>query len=264
MGIGKILDATFSVVRRSFGRLFLVGLIAGFAPALPWLIAVVMGTVAPTSFASVAQLAIFASTILVLGIIPAAIVTLWCHMVGIGIVADVYMGRQRTLGEQLRCVGFGEYFRAIGVTILMIMLTLLGVMALVVPGIYILLVSMFVLPLIVIEKRRAGATIARAFELVRGHWWRTAFTVFILSLIHGIIVGVSAAPLEFTKLSSDPVNGGYLLILSLSAVLQWIIGAIAFGLVPAVTTLICFDLRNRKEATDLDQMSDAIQVQVTA
>ena len=74
----------------------------------------------------------------------------------------------------------------------------LGLIALVVPGLFLLTIWAVIAPVIVIERRRALEAFGRSRALVRGHGW----TVFAIVLITGLMSLVAATLLQaaFTSL----------------------------------------------------------------
>ena len=68
----------------------------------------------------------------------------------------------------------------------------LGLIALVVPGLFLLTIWAVIAPVIVIEKRRALESFGRSRELVRGHGW----TVFAIVVITGLLSVVAASLLQ--------------------------------------------------------------------
>lgn len=64
---------------------------------------------------------------------------------------------------------------------------LLGLALLVVPGLYLLTRWSLLVPVIVLEDRRAGESFSRSSELVKGHGWEV-FAVVATTLVLGILV----------------------------------------------------------------------------
>lgn len=73
-------------------------------------------------------------------------------------------------------------------SLIVYILTFLGFMLLIIPGIIIFIMFYLVIPTIVIEGRGAFDSLTRSRELVSNRWLKT----FILSLIIGLIIGVLA------------------------------------------------------------------------
>jgi hypothetical protein len=71
--------------------------------------------------------------------------------------------------------------------VLLVVGVAVGLLLLIVPGLYLLTRWALVVPVIVLEDRRAGESFSRSSELVKGHGW-DVFGVVIVTLV-GLIVG---------------------------------------------------------------------------
>jgi len=84
--------------------------------------------------------------------------------------------------------------RSLLVTILAFFLVMLGTALLVLPGIYVGVALSLGIAVTVFEESRAGATIGRCFDLIRGKWWSTFGLLFVMSLIGYILALAFALP----------------------------------------------------------------------
>ena len=71
--------------------------------------------------------------------------------------------------------------------VLLVVGVVVGLVLLIVPGLYLLTRCALVVPVIVLENRRAGESFSRSSELVSGHGWEVFGVVFVTLL--GLIVG---------------------------------------------------------------------------
>ena len=92
------------------------------------------------------------------------------------------------------------YFPVLGGQFLMGLMIVLGVILIIIPGIYIAVALSILVPIIILEEEGVGKSISRAFEIIKGSWW-FSFGLFIvfgllfllaLSLITAVFVGVFA------------------------------------------------------------------------
>jgi hypothetical protein len=71
---------------------------------------------------------------------------------------------------------------------------LLGLILLIVPGLFLLVRWVLIAPVIVLEGRRAGESFDRSADLVRGHRWRVLWlvlaVVILAGLAHGALFGI--------------------------------------------------------------------------
>lgn len=87
-------------------------------------------------------------------------------------LADLDQGRRRTVQRTLRS-GLRCWLRVLYVRLLVELLGVLGLLLLVVPGIFLWSFYSITAPVAVFEKRGALASFARTDQLLRGSWWRT-------------------------------------------------------------------------------------------
>lgn len=88
----------------------------------------------------------------------------------------------------------GHIFKSIATLLIAYILILLGILALIIPGIYISVAFMFLLPIIVFQNEEIGDSIGASFKLIRGNWWATFGLVFIMGIICQVIVGFVSVP----------------------------------------------------------------------
>jgi hypothetical protein len=178
LAIGDVLGEAWNLYTKFLGRFFLTALIVfavldllsalaaeaagdGLAAGLFWsLVAAVVGTIG----------------------------YFWVQTALVETVRDVRDGRaDRTIGETFRAVQprlpaaiVAGIIAAIGIGI--------GFLLLIVPGLYLLTIWSMLIPVIVIEERRAGEAFTRSREVVRGNGW----AVFGLILVTFLLIGVAS------------------------------------------------------------------------
>jgi hypothetical protein len=116
----------------------------------------------------------------------------WVQGALVELVRDVRDGRvDRSIGETYRAVQprlpaliVAGILAAIGIGI--------GILLLVVPGLFLLTIWSMVVPVIVIEGRSAGESFTRSREVVRGNGW----SVFGLILITFLVVVIASAVIQ--------------------------------------------------------------------
>lgn len=123
---------------------------------------------------------------------------------------------------------------AVGAVALYVLGVAAGLLALVLPGIYLAVRWYFAAQAAVIDGLEPRAALARSGELVEGSWWR----VFGLLLVAGVIFGLIGGGLQ---LAIDATGNGLLYVLLLIAEQTLVLSLTAlFG------TLLFFDLRARR------------------
>ncbi|HEX6508152.1 MAG TPA: glycerophosphoryl diester phosphodiesterase membrane domain-containing protein [Chloroflexota bacterium] len=222
MDLGDILNTTFNLYRDNFM------LFAGIVAVI----------VVPQAILE-ALLAISHSTLFVLLL---ALVSVAAPFLEVGALAEAvaarYLGRSITIREAFESIGWPTFLVLVGASLLAGICVLVGLVLLVIPGIYIGVRLTLVAQAAVLERRGVTDSLARSWNLVEGNWWRVFGIVLVVSILVAVletlvsrIVGVAAG---------DIVGNG----------LGTAIVGIVFQPIQAIAlTLLYFDLRIRKEGT---------------
>jgi hypothetical protein len=88
----------------------------------------------------------------------------------------------------------------------------IGLILLIVPGLYLLTIWCLVVPVVVLEGAETFAALGRSRQLVRGHGWQvfgTLVLVFVVLLVVGLIIGLAlvALPMAARNFISNIVSG---------------------------------------------------------
>ena len=121
--------------------------------------------------------------------------TLYQGMV-VGLVRDVQEGREHPSVSELLSYATPVLLPLIGAGILSGIGIGIGIVALVVPGLYLLTIWAVIAPVIVIERSGVTAAFGRSRELVRGNGWPVFWSIivaFLISLAGSLIFGAIAA-----------------------------------------------------------------------
>jgi hypothetical protein len=246
LSIGGVLDDGFRLVKSSYGKVFLLALIAAFAGQIPNYF---LGETPAEQLQVVpaAALVWLAISIVLSVILTGALIAR---------VDAVTRGDDLSMGGAIT-IGLGRFFPMLGCLILYVLAVMGGVIALVIPGL-ILSLSLLLAPYLVItDNLGAIEAIKQSHKLVWGNWWRTAgiFTVliFIIFAAYFLIGLLSTLQLVFSTDGSgaDLTFVAYILVPVMSAVIS--------PLVYAFTMSILNDLKLRKEGADLDARMGEIE-----
>jgi ABC-type multidrug transport system fused ATPase/permease subunit len=158
-------------------------------------------------------------------------------------------------------------FPLAGLSILKSIVILIGLVFLVVPGIYLAVVLTLAGSLLVFEDRDVFNAFGESFDFIRGYFWETFGTVLVAQLIVIVIGALLSIPVafyglgglfqgepvlkNFSTLASDPL---YLGLIGLGQVLDLFL----FVFIVVVMALIYFDILERKHPSKTDSMIDAI------
>jgi len=133
----------------------------------------------------------------------------------------------------------GGMFVKVALTVLLYSLgTFLGFIALVIPGIYLMVRWYFAAQDVVAEGSSPADALEHSGDLVKGNWWRVFGCVIvfnILAFIPALILGGLVA------LAASAANSGVLLVLSTA-----VVDAVVLSFLALSGTILYFDLRARR------------------
>jgi hypothetical protein len=139
--------------------------------------------------------------------------------------------------------GLSRFLPVIGAAICAGVLTGIGFILLIVPGVIIFLMFFVVIPVCVVEGLGPAQSLGRSRQLTKGYRWR----IFAICLISGLIIGVGSAVLERLGLSIAGAAG--------QALVSFVVGAIGGAYQAIVTIMTYHDLRSVKEGLDIEQLA---------
>jgi len=125
--------------------------------------------------------------------------------------------------------------------------TALGLVLLIVPGIYVAVRWFFVPQAVVIDNARSTEALRASWRLTNGFWFRTFGIVILANLVAFIPASLLVLPLQALAESADRqaiALAGMILTESLTA-----------PFVALVSTLLFYDIRARRTASDVNQTS---------
>jgi hypothetical protein len=191
--------------------------------------------------------------ILVLTVLLYAIATAACFKA----VGDAYLGTRPDWRSSLR-FALRRFHSVIWVTALAYIVSLFGVILLIVGAIWLWFSYSMSVPTLLFEGQKGSRALRRSFGLVRGRWWATAGALMAAYLIAGIIGGILQSIVGALSLTNagDSVLG----VAALNAVGGGIGQLFTTPFPAAVTAVVYYDLRVRKEGFDLQLLADRLGV----
>jgi hypothetical protein len=188
--------------------------------------------------------------VLVLAVVASTLATGACFKA----VGDAYLGERPTWKGSL-AFALRRVHSIIWVTVLGGFLVVLGVIACIIPGIWLYVSFAVAVPALLMENVRGRRALGRSRRLVKGRWWPTFVIIILGSLLAGIVSGAITGALGAASLA-DPDNE------VVSVVLGTVGGTVASTLTTpfqaAFVTVLYFDLRVRKEGFDLQLLAERI------
>jgi hypothetical protein len=168
-------------------------------------------------------------------------------------ISDTYLGRPTSARASLSFAA-SRMGATLWLTILLVIGLILAFVALFLPFIWLLIAWSVALPVMLVEGRGGPSALGRSFKLVEGRWWATAGRFVVAYILVFVVTGVVGA--AFGALSGVLVSDTSTGALILEHVVNFLVSLVVTPFVAAVTTLVYFDLRVRKEGFDLALLAE--------
>jgi|SRR6185436_2888772 uncharacterized membrane protein len=230
--VGSMLSLTFKTFSTHFVPLSLIGVIA----FMPMALMTAAQSLAKDNV-SLWFVTFFVALIALMITVPAG------YAAVLNAVFQAAQGRPVNVGQCL-ATGFRKLPRTIGVMFIATLLTMLGFMALIIPGIIAYLAFFLSVPVVAVEDVTVGGALSRSSDLIRGFRGMAFGTNFVLGLISWCFS--FAVGLLIIMLGNQPV---------LSFFLNAIISGITGGLGIVAAGLIYFVVRANKESIGVDAIA---------
>lgn len=226
--VGDLLSTTFGIFGSRLAVFLSVTLVI-VAPAVILIDGIWGRALAEGRDADPSTAATVSSLLVGIFVIPALVTAL--HVV---IVQRLARGEEPAVGDALRSA-VGRFLPAVGAVVLYSLGVAVGLVLLIVPGIWIGVRWYFAAQAAVVDGLSPGQAVQRSAELVKGRWWPTFGRLVLAGLIFGLI---GAVPIGLLELVEDGV---------VYVVGQILVQTVTLSLTALFGTLLFFDLRARKE-----------------
>ena len=164
-------------------------------------------------------------------------------------IAAAYLDRPTTIGDSYRAV-LPILLPVIGTDLLVGILLILALIALVVPGIYFGVCWVFILVVMIVERKFGMGAASRSRQLVSGVWW---YTLGVM-VVSGLIASVPAGILQII----------WARIPFLGPILTQATQAVTSTYSTIVLIVYYFDRRVRTEGFDLKLLAEHVRENMTA
>jgi hypothetical protein len=264
-----IFNAAFSFMSQEFKRiLHVIALYAG----VPIVIAVIMSTYyAQNTFSSIMQLMNGTSSYggpSLLLIFITSVLGFLAHIFIAGLV-PAYMAEYEEKGKNgfVSADVWGRFIRhlgaIIGYSLLASIMLVVGIIFLIVPGIYLSIPFAFILYVKIIEDRDFSGTLSRCFQLVRNNWWVTFGIIILAYLIVGVVGGLFSVPaMIVAAINGFLIGTGQQETFqsdSLAFVVSTIFGGLGqYILYPVLYIIIAFQYYSLREQKDRETLMDKV------
>ncbi len=227
MSFLELLDTAFRLLIDHF--VLLVGITA--AVSVPVAVLNELASPGPGWFAWSSLGALVLVSLLLVPLAPAALT----HAIG-----ETYLGRPTSIGRSFRAA-LRVVVPLTGTMLLVYLGVMVACLALIIPGIYLMLAWILTYPIVILENLSGMRAIRRSRELMRGNIWRA---LGILAL-GWVIVAVLDVVLELVPVPEAIANG--------------LAQSIGVTYSSVVIVLLYFDARCRKEAFDLEHLARLVE-----
>jgi hypothetical protein len=262
LNLGETLDASIKIVRSRWRTLATVMVVIALPIQVANIIIIKLTTDVyqiGTSFSSTADTATTYSDegAYVAGQTAMIALSILGYLLGIvacyRAVADTYLGRETSARASLRYAG-NRLGATLWLTIVLVLGLLAGFLALFLPGIWLYIAWAVVYPVMLVEGTGGVGALKRSFTLVQTRWWATAGRMVVTFILVGVVTVVAGVVfLAPTELFIDDTSFGALI---LEHTANLVVSLVTTPFVAAVTTLVYFDLRVRKEGFDLARLAE--------
>lgn len=248
--IGGVLDHAFRLYRHAFVPVLPLALVMAVLTTVIGLMVAVYAP-QPTADDPFAGLRVFMIPGVQVGYLVVCLVMVVVYGALFARIDAIARGQQMSAGEAFGA-GVSSSPRLLGVGFLLMVMLAIGTLLLVIPGIY--LWGVFQLAVIPPVLERAGVleSFGISRRLVKGNWWRVFLVVFVafcilmvLSLVVGAIAGIVAG------ISGAGQTGALATDALLTQILSGFLNLITLAFFPCVMLAVYYDLKLRKEGTDL-------------
>lgn len=247
LGVGKLVSSTFSIFFANIVKI----IILGFIPTVLGLVisglmngwGVVLGTAEPDFLAPGGVLMFVLSMLVQMAIYGITIALL------VLLAYDAKMGKSRPLGDYFA----PALFAAIPIAVLTIIATIvmsLGMIALIIPGLWVYAVFSVMAPAVLIDGVGFGG-LRRSAELTKGYRWPilgTLLIILVATFLISIVVGLVIEGVEF--LSTTGIG------ILISVVVSGLLYSLTYGLSGITISLIYARLREIKEGVGVDKLAE--------
>ena len=258
LSVGEVLDASFKIVRQSFGTL--AGCVLVVAVPLNIVNTLITAsasdeafnldnTTRGTGFGTGTEVAGSLVTT-TLSLVLMSLASAACFRA----VSGVYLGEHPTIGGSLRFAA-SRLLPVIAVSFLYVLGLIPAFIALIIPGIWLAVAWSVSFPALLSEGLGPVAALGRSFRLVKGRWWPVFGALLVMYLLVAVISGILGALLGATLIAAVDSE---VVAAVLYTIVNTVSSLITLPLMAAVLTVLYFDLRVRKEGFDLHLLARGV------
>jgi hypothetical protein len=267
LGIGEVIDAALKIYRARFGTMLRAVAVVVVPVQLVNILVVLSLPETTTSTTTTDGFTTTSSTVgsgaAIAAFLVLQIVTILSGLLAtaacLKVVSDAYLGTVTDWRESLK-FGMSKFPSVLWIGILSILGVGLGFIFCIVPGVWLYIAWCVAIPALLVEGARGTKALSRSFKLVRNRWWPT----FAVLLIAGLITAAVTFGLTIFTVPLLLSGASFTTTQVTSAIANTIAAVLTTPFSAAVTALIYFELRVRKEGFDLALMAQRVGVEPPA
>ncbi|MBX3025945.1 hypothetical protein KF840_13645 [bacterium] len=241
MSVGEILDTGFRLLRNHFGPLVAIAAIAyGPLGVLQLALVRVTGGGHGQAGAMLAPLLVVVGLMMLVVFVAFPLASTAMTMA----LGDLYVGRSSSAGQALR-QSWGILLPVVGTGLLSSVLIGLGMLLLVLPGIWLVFAYWVSTQVMVIERIFGMAALRRSSALMKGNKGRG----FVIGFVAMMLMSVVSSGATWALNAWPSVN----------AIASTIVGIVTYAFLYAVNVVFYFDVRCRREAFDLEHLARLVE-----
>jgi len=238
LSFGEVLDGALVLLRRHFGLVLGIAIVCeGIPTAMDVYIDLTGGASQNPGLSLLDRLLTLVGSVLVTG-------------ATVRVVSEAYLGQSPLFGDAMRFAG-SRFGAILGANIMSGILTVLALLALVIPGIVVACGYSVAAEAAALESGSSSDALRRSWELTKGFRWK-ALGLGVVSICLILVVFLGAGVLGGIL---GGMMGGLDVVL---AVIGACVSLLIYPVISCVFTVFYYDLRVRKEGFDLEMLSQAL------
>ncbi|OGT29960.1 MAG: hypothetical protein A3E87_09495 [Gammaproteobacteria bacterium RIFCSPHIGHO2_12_FULL_35_23] len=182
-GIGGVVGAGWHLYKACFFKILPLAFITAIVGSLTDFLEVTRVIAVPVAGSN--QL-----VILFLSLVITILIMVWLMGTIYSLLSETALGHSTRLLSSLQ-VASHHYWKLLIVFIITSIITIVGLILVVVPGIVLGVFLIFSLPLVIVDNRGIGGSIGHSLKLVAGSWWHVFMTLLIPIIVIAVLSCVS-------------------------------------------------------------------------
>lgn len=199
----------------------------------------------PEPLLSLAEIAGFVLAYINLFVVPAALTV---------VLSDICLGNAPTLKRAFsRVLGKLCWWQLFTTSLLVGLAVGLGLILLIVPGLWLFIRSLFTVTIFVLEGQRGRDAIRRSFALTKGQEWRLT-GLYLLSILAGMLVGILVGIVQSITIAMAGPESTLAVFLPILSEASTFVLSLPIGTMTLI--LLYYDQRVRRESYDAQALSE--------